>query len=64
MSEYFDTLPQSFNWAFLLLEDVLPKSSALALAFGLGNLLVATFFRIAFGGRLKMPLRGVNKNAG
>lgn len=41
------------NWAFNVYTGVATFAVPVAFAFGIGNLLVSTFLRVAFGGKLK-----------
>lgn len=41
------------NWAFNLYANITTWAVPVALAFGIGNLIVSTFLRVAFGGKLK-----------
>ena len=41
------------NWAFNLYAGITTWAAPVALAFGIGNLIVSTFLRVAFGGKLK-----------
>lgn len=40
------------NWAIELYEDIASYAVPIAFAFGMGNLIISTFLRVAFGGRL------------
>lgn len=41
------------NWAFNVYTGIATWAVPVAFAFGIGNLLVSTFLRVAFGGKLK-----------
>lgn len=41
------------QWAINLYSQIVRGAVPLALVFGFGNLLVSTFLRVAFGGRLE-----------
>lgn len=41
------------SWAFKMYAKTAESAVPIAVAFGIGNLLVSTFLRVAFGGKLK-----------
>ena len=46
-----------FNWTFSFFSDYSPQFTQIAIVFSVCDLVVATFFRIAFNGLLRFRLR-------
>lgn len=46
------------QWAIGVYTEAVTPAIAIAFAFGMGNLIVGTFLRVAFGGRLKFSAGG------
>lgn len=46
------------QWAIGIYTEAVTPAIAIAFAFGMGNLIVSTFLRVAFGGKLKFGSGG------
>lgn len=46
------------RWAIQIYTETITPAIAISFAFGIGNLIVDTFMRVAFGGKLKFGGKG------